>query len=101
MRYLHFAADYMHPTLVDMAEDAQHASLFDDLDSDLRIEIEEWNARYQPIIQMDLSERGQNQEVISDLDKAGVLFANRIEKSFGPAKVQYFSEGLLRNLTNP
>lgn len=70
--------------------------LWKELSPLLREEIMRWNAEYQMIIPLDSHARVSMSGVIEDLDTRGLDLAARVEAELAPAKVKYYSEGLLK-----
>ena len=102
MRYLTLSADYQEFSLrsADSPEPIEPGEL--GLPYGLVAELGAWNRRYQHVVQADAKQRKAEPmaSVIRDLDRAGLELANRLAAAAaGGAKVQYFSEGLLRPLS--
>lgn len=99
MRYLTLSADYGELSLRD-----EQAGAIDVVNlgapQDLVDELTAWNARYQPIISMEMNERQITAaELIDELDVLGMELAERLAKAIGDGtKVSYYSEGLLQPL---
>ncbi len=101
MRYLVLAADYGKVSLRDEGTGTTTVRELG-LPSGLLADLEAWNGRYQPVIPADVEERraGPMASLIEELDRAGAALAERIADAVGDgAKVRYFSEGLLRDVT--
>lgn len=101
MRYLTLAADYSDVSIQDELNGAQKPTDLG-LSSDLVADITTWNERYQSVIPAGVDQRGVDPmaALIVELDQAGVELAGRIAGSIeGGAKVRYYSEGLLREVT--
>ncbi len=96
MRYLTLAADYLEPSVTD---EASELSSLDDLglSAALTDEVRAWNARYQTVVPLPLVERVAMAAEIERLDEVGLELAGRMAAELAPAKVEYYSEGLLRN----
>lgn len=62
----------------------------------LAAEVLDWNERYQVVVPMDMSARASAADLIDELDRQGIDLAARIEDDLNPAKVRYYSEGLMR-----
>lgn len=98
MRYLTIAADYTQSGLRDdfegpiQPEDLQ-------LSAELCKRLKKWNDAYRCVIPLDDSERqaSEMQTLINSLDAEGQQLAAEVSAFVeGGAKVQYYSEGLLR-----
>jgi hypothetical protein len=101
MRYLTLAADYGEVSLRDELDGAQRPTELG-LSSDLVADITAWNERYQSVIPADVDQRGADPmaALIVELDQAGIELTGRIADALGAgAKVRYYSEGLLREVT--
>jgi hypothetical protein len=98
MRYLRLSADYLEPSLVDPQagrSTAAELGLFEALSQ----RIEDWNEQYQHIIALTMPERAAEEirSLIASLDSEGLELARDIvAETPGGAKVEYFSEGLLK-----
>ena len=97
MRYLTLGADYLEPTLVDLGDEDSHNQI-DLLSEPLLKRIRAWGDRYQLIIPMEPGERAGVTALIEKLDAEGLALAALVAEELAPAKVQYYSEGLLRRL---
>lgn len=101
MRYLTLAADYSAVAIRD--EQLGPVALADlGLPKDLVAEIVAWNDRYRQIIPAGLAERRNEPmaSLIRELDDTGLRLAERMAEVIGEsAKVRYYSEGLLREVT--
>ena len=101
MRYLTLSADYQEFSIRSADSEPiepDELGLADDLVAELRA----WNRRYQQVVLADAQERNAEPmaSVIRDLDRAGLQLADRLAAAVaGGAKVEYFSEGLLRPLS--
>jgi hypothetical protein len=100
MRYLTLAADYMQSALRDQHTGTvtpEEAGLPENL-SDL---ICDWNARYQPVISLDMENRREvaTSAMIDSLDREGLMLAEKIANSGVGLKIRYYSEGRLRYLS--
>jgi hypothetical protein len=72
------------------------------LPNEVLAELVAWNDRYQPIVAADVGDRSAEPlaSLIGELDEAGRDLAARIGAAIdGPAKVSYYSEGMLRRLS--
>jgi hypothetical protein len=63
----------------------------------LRSRLENWYFRYRPIIAMNEAQRADARDLISSLDKEGLVLARELMVE-SDCKVLYYSEGLLRYL---
>lgn len=97
MRYLVLAADYVEPKLRDDPSNGG-PDPWEGLSSELRDDIAQWNESYQVVVPMDLRQRTEAAAFIQDLDTRGLELALRVAVELSPAKVRYYSEGLLRYL---
>ena len=66
------------------------------MSSSLLNELNSWYNDYYPIILIDINERKNIQTVIEELDKRGILLAQKLMKVNNDIKVRYYSEGLLK-----
>ncbi|MDX6649961.1 MAG: hypothetical protein QOJ97_1912 [Solirubrobacteraceae bacterium] len=101
MRYLKLAADYGEVSLRDEQTGPQKPTDLG-LPPDLIADITRWNECYQPVIPADVEQRRVDPmaSLIGELDQAGVELAERIADALeDEAKVSYYSEGLLREVT--
>ncbi|SDT06996.1 hypothetical protein SAMN04489812_4025 [Microlunatus soli] len=97
MRYLTLAADYMDPVLTEV--DGGAVSLGEaGLSRDLIDDIISWNADYQEIVRVVPGERRDRLSDIMRLDERGLELARRVASEASPARVRYYSEGLLKHL---
>jgi len=98
VRYLTIAAEYIGSCLKD--EIQQQVKCHELTQEDLLCqELEAWNTDYKVIIVLDMEERDKRKNEINILDNRGVLLAKKLSTSIkGGAKVNYFSEGLLKYL---
>ena len=95
MRYLTMSADYLEPSLGDErlgSLDVHQAGL----SKDLTARILAWNRDYQTVIPLDHDGRKIVADLIEHLDAQGMQLARDVEREMAPAKVRYYSEGLLR-----
>lgn len=98
MRYITISADYDSTGIKDLndgeldKEDLKVSSeLWDDLKS--------WVHKYEPIIQMDKEQRQANIDLINQLDLRGIHLCKRfLTELKEQAKIEYFSEGLLKKI---
>lgn len=97
MKYLTLSADCEEPGLRDDAVDGR-CDLWDELSLALRGDIAGWNDSYQAVVQMSADQRVEAADLIGELDTCGVRLAARVAAELSPAKVRYYSEGLLRPL---
>jgi hypothetical protein len=101
LRYLTLSADYQRVAMRDASSgEVDLATL--GLPDDLLAELVAWNERYQPIVPADVRDRNAEPlaSLIGELDETGRDLAARVEAAIAdPAKVAYYSEGLLRPLS--
>lgn len=97
MRHLILSADYLRPSLRD-EDSSTESDPWQELSPTLAAEILEWNDRYQVVVPMDMPARVTAAGLIDQLDRDGVDLAARIQDDLNPAKVRYYSEGLMRYL---
>jgi|GEM_PF-3533391 len=98
MKYLVLTADYGDYSLrSEFEEDAQIRRL---LCTELQVRLERWNESYQAVVHLPEADRASDRVAaqIRQLDTEGLALANAIATELRPAKVKYFSEGLLRHL---
>jgi len=96
VRYLRLAADLGEPSLSDPDGGVSLDAL--GLSPALVEELGAWNAVYQPVVPADAEERMALRDLIASLDRRGRQIADKIGAELAPAKVDYYSEGLLRLL---
>ena len=97
MRYLTLSADYIDPSL---REESEGHLVIDraGLPVDLVARIVAWNADYQVVVPLGLSERRSLAGHIDELDARGLSLAAEIERALAPSRVRYYSEGWLTYL---
>lgn len=101
MKYLRFSADYISPSVIDQKEGSTN-SIALGLSDALEQRIADWNDRYQEIIPLGIQERSQESVAssISALDSEGIELARDIASEIeGGAKVEYYSEGLMKRIS--
>jgi hypothetical protein len=101
MRYLRLAADYGQVSLRDEQAGPTTATELG-LPSDLVEDLKAWNERYQRVIPAGIDQRRVDPmaSLIGELDQIGIELAERIADAVeDKAKVRYYSEGLLREVT--
>jgi hypothetical protein len=94
VKYLTLSADYLRPNLRDEDPDVDLDPL-QALSDRLAAEIVGWNDRYQVVVSMDMPARVSAADLIGELDRNGLDLATRIEQELRPARVRYYSEGLM------
>ena len=101
MRYLTLAADYREIAIRDELAGAQKPTELG-LSVELVADLAAWNERYQAVVPADQHQRGIEPmaSLISELDAEGLRLAQQIADALDDeAKVRYYSEGLLREVT--
>ena len=96
MRYLRLAADLGEPSLSDPDGAVSLGAL--GLSPALVAELRAWNTAYQPVVPADAKQRVAMRDLIDSLDQRGREIAAKVGAELAPAKVEYYSEGLLRLL---